>query len=258
MLVTLAVKTFFPRLEVIVVVRVALTAREEEAGRARDVLLEEAARKARPVGGPFRASDDVGMSGKIQDSYVIFAVSRKSNEAHRVIRLGTATRQREFRARIGDNARLLCEIAANECDRLGNVTCADRDLGVGSVIECHHGGIGKAAVEHVDEDLIAQSGRARLGIGKAGTRMLMESGDQNMIGRHTRALAYQLADLSGVIELDADVVRRHKNDSLLADSQRNGVEIEGIERSVGKTALIISRKIVPEGRRDINSCKSCF
>ena len=95
-LIASALQTLRARLEIIVVIRVALTAGEEKAGRARDALFDETSGKSGPIGRPLCAADDVGMSRKIQNSDIVFVFSRKTNEAHRVVCVGTATRQRKL------------------------------------------------------------------------------------------------------------------------------------------------------------------
>ena len=88
--------------------------------------------------------------------------------------------------------------------------------------------------------------------------MLVQGGDENMVLSHARALRYLLTDLYVVMQLDADVVDSHKDQGLLPVTNRHGVEIQRVAHALGGAAMKISRKVRPQGRGDVKSCKSGF
>ena len=86
----------------------------------------------------------------------------------------------------------------------------------------------------------------------------MQGGEHNMILGKPRSLRDKPADLNIVIELDTDIVDRHKDERFLAVSHGNGVEIEVIAYALCGSAVKVSRKVGAERRRNVDSCKSCF
>jgi hypothetical protein len=88
--------------------------------------------------------------------------------------------------------------------------------------------------------------------------MLMEGGDHNMIGLHSRGIRDHIADTGGKNLHNTEKIGGDDNQGILAVAYCHGIEIYGIEYSLCKSDRKISGKLAAQRRGNVQPRESCF